>query len=163
MSASMSVLKLLWPFLKEMLLGDKTVGEALKTNKMRVLLLFLILGSFGMNLLVAPRLYAISSQYIELEREHKQLLGAGESTKGLQEKVDQLEGELVVAKKTIAKEDSDLAEARKQVKTLTDKLLDMVNNPPPCKPFTPVPKEPVKDRRNLLREQLEKMRKEEDG
>lgn len=72
----MSAFKLitfLFPFVKEMLLGEKTIREALKTNKMRVFLIGLILLSFFLNMTVIPRMIRISADYVLLDRKYKDL------------------------------------------------------------------------------------------
>jgi hypothetical protein len=60
-------LSFLFPFIKEMVLGDKTVKEALKTNKTRVLVLVLILASFAMNFWLVPKIIRISAYAVSLE------------------------------------------------------------------------------------------------
>lgn len=61
---------LLWPFLKELFLGKKTLGEALKTNKGRVFLIFAIVGSFAMNVWLIPNVIRISADYVELKHRY---------------------------------------------------------------------------------------------
>jgi hypothetical protein len=56
----------IWPFIKEMVLGDKTLKTTIITYKKRVLLITLIFISFGMNLFTIPRLFVISNQYLNL-------------------------------------------------------------------------------------------------
>lgn len=72
----MSAFKLitfLFPFIKEMILGEKTIKEALKTNKMRVFLIGLILLSFFLNMFTIPKLVKISADYVILDRKYKEL------------------------------------------------------------------------------------------
>ena len=64
------VLAFLWPFLREMILEKKTLGEALKTNKKKVLLIFVILASLGMNLFFIPKLVQISEDFIKLRQQN---------------------------------------------------------------------------------------------
>lgn len=72
----MSAFKLItfiFPFIKEMILGEKTIKEALKTNKMRVFLIGLILLSFFLNMFTIPKLVKISADYVILDRKYKEL------------------------------------------------------------------------------------------
>lgn len=72
----MSFFKLLpfiWPFVKELMLGDKTIIEAFKDNKKKVFMTAVIMLSFAINIFVIPKLLAISSQHVILQREHEQL------------------------------------------------------------------------------------------
>jgi outer membrane biosynthesis protein TonB len=63
----------LFPFIKEMILGEKSIKEALKTNKMRVFLIGLILLSFFLNMFTLPKLVKISADYVILDRKYKEL------------------------------------------------------------------------------------------
>lgn len=65
------VLAWLWPFIKEMVLGDKTFKEALDDNKKKVLLIILIFVSLGLNLFLVPRVVVISSNFLALEKENE--------------------------------------------------------------------------------------------
>lgn len=67
-------LRFLWPFLKEMVLGNKTLKEALKTNFWRVVLLAAIVVSVALNFFTIPRLLEISYAQVELKRKHSALL-----------------------------------------------------------------------------------------
>lgn len=64
---------LLWPFLKELFLGKKTLSEALKTNKGRVFLMAAIIGSVAMNLWLVPNIVRISTDYVELKHKYDDL------------------------------------------------------------------------------------------
>lgn len=68
------VLMFLWPFLKEMILGPKSVGQAIQTNKMKVLTLGVVLISFMLNFFMIPRLVAISSDYLTAKKEYEHVL-----------------------------------------------------------------------------------------
>jgi hypothetical protein len=71
--SSFKLIALLFPFVKEMILGEKTIREAIRTNKMRVFLIGLILLSFFLNLVVIPKLVKISADYVMLDRRYKDL------------------------------------------------------------------------------------------
>lgn len=166
MSAVVGTLKFLWPFLKEMVLGDKTMGQAIKTNKMRVLLLFLILGSFATNIVVVPRTYEISAQYLDLEREHKKAVDSGAENLKLSDQVKDLEGRLSLSQDSDKKNWTDLEASRKRVGELVQQIQDIIRNPPMCKPTTSTPAPPLnqpRSRFDALRDDLERIRKEEEG
>jgi hypothetical protein len=63
----------IWPFLREMVLGNKPILKAVRDNKKKLLFLALILFSFGMNFVMLPRLVSMSMQYIALEKKHNEL------------------------------------------------------------------------------------------
>jgi hypothetical protein len=67
-------LAFIWPFLKEMFLGDKTLKEAIKTNKMRVVIAVGILLSIAFNFVALPRLVTLTYDYVNLKRKHDELL-----------------------------------------------------------------------------------------
>lgn len=71
--SAFKLLTFLFPFIKEMILGEKTIKEALKTNKMRVFLIGLILLSFFLNMFTIPKLVRISADYVILDRKYKEL------------------------------------------------------------------------------------------
>lgn len=64
---------LLWPFLKELFLGKKTLREALKTNKGRVFIILAIIGSVVMNIWLVPNIVRISADYVELKHKYDTL------------------------------------------------------------------------------------------
>lgn len=70
---SYKLISLLFPFVKEMVLGEKTLREALKTNKMRVFLIFLIMFSFFCNIFFIPKLIRVSTDWVILEKKYKEL------------------------------------------------------------------------------------------
>jgi hypothetical protein len=63
------VLTLLWPFIKDMVLGDKTLAEAIKDNKKKVMLALMILFSLGLNFFLVSRLIIVSQNYVTLEKD----------------------------------------------------------------------------------------------
>lgn len=65
----------IWPFLKEMVLGSKSLSEAMKTNKLRVAFIAMIVLSIGMNFFTVTRLVVVSLDYIKLKREHEKVVG----------------------------------------------------------------------------------------
>lgn len=71
--SAFKLISFLFPFLKEMMLGEKTVREAFKTNKMRVVMLGLILLVFFGFAVTVPKLIRISADYVMLERKYHTL------------------------------------------------------------------------------------------
>lgn len=72
----MSIFKLLpfiWPFVKELILGNKTLTEAFKDNKKKVFLTIAIMLSFALNIFAIPKLITISGQHVILQREHDEM------------------------------------------------------------------------------------------
>lgn len=63
----------IFPFIKEMVLGEKTVRQALKTNKMKVLILGVIMLSFLMNMMLVPKYVKLAANYVGLEKKYKAL------------------------------------------------------------------------------------------
>jgi uncharacterized membrane protein len=72
---------LLWPFLKELFLGKKTLREALKTNKGRVFLIMMIIGSVVMNVWLIPNIVRISADYVDLKHKYDALKTQDEQPK----------------------------------------------------------------------------------
>lgn len=65
------ILVLLWPFLKEMLLDDKTIPEAMSKNKLRLIVVFFIIGSVILNFFTVPRLVHISAEFVALKKKYE--------------------------------------------------------------------------------------------
>lgn len=70
----LKVLGLFLPFIREMVLGGKSLKEAFKTNKMRVLIAALIVASITINFFGIPKFIAISADYVILNRKYNDLL-----------------------------------------------------------------------------------------
>jgi hypothetical protein len=64
--AGLKFITMIFPFIREMILGEKTLLEALKTNKLKVLLLAAIMASFALNVMAIPKLISISDHYVRL-------------------------------------------------------------------------------------------------
>jgi hypothetical protein len=56
-----------------MVLGEKTIREAVKTNKRKVFLMLLILFSFFLNLWSIPKIFRITDEYVKLEKKYAAL------------------------------------------------------------------------------------------
>jgi hypothetical protein len=68
------ILAFLWPFLKEMILGKKTIAESIKTNKKKVGLVFLVVGSLFLNMFTVQKLVIISEEYIKLQKKDNETI-----------------------------------------------------------------------------------------
>jgi hypothetical protein len=72
----MGVLKLvslLFPFVRDMLLGESSLSYALKTNKRRVLLLFLLMFCLGWTFYSIPRLVELAAEEVHLKHQVQDL------------------------------------------------------------------------------------------
>lgn len=63
----------MWPFLRELVIGKKTIAEAAKSHTGRLILLIFILSSFGLNGWAVPKVIAISKKYLTLEKSYNKL------------------------------------------------------------------------------------------
>lgn len=68
MSSALYIFRLLWPFLKELLLGGVTLKEGVRTQKKRVFLLFFVSGLIFMVFLILPKFYQLSQEHVKLEK-----------------------------------------------------------------------------------------------
>lgn len=69
----LKVLPYMWPFIREMVLGRKSLLAAVRDNKKKVFFITLIIVSFGLNFLTVPRLFSMSVQYVTLDKRYKEL------------------------------------------------------------------------------------------
>jgi hypothetical protein len=97
----------IWPFLKEMVLGNKSLAEAVKTNKLRVLFMALIVLSIGMNFFTVTRLVGLSLDYVTLKREHEKAIGVIRPKKPVEAVPVPVEPAIVPAAADEATDDSD--------------------------------------------------------
>lgn len=74
------IVAIFWPFLKEMILGDKTLPQAMRRHRGRLFILGMIFFSLFLNAFAVPRLLKISSDYVILNRKYQQLTHAPIST-----------------------------------------------------------------------------------
>jgi hypothetical protein len=68
-----NLVSLLFPFVRDMLLGESSLPYALKTNKLRVLLLFLLMFCLGWTLYSIPRLVEMAAEQVRLEHRVRDL------------------------------------------------------------------------------------------
>lgn len=69
----LKALKFLWPFFKELFLGDLSLKQAVQNHKLRVLGLGMVLMSVSLNMFTIPRLVTITRQHLELIRDYQEL------------------------------------------------------------------------------------------
>lgn len=149
----MSIIKVLmfiWPFIKEMVLGEKTMTDAARDNKMKVVMIFILLASIGMNMFTIDRLWNISKEYLALKREYATLV---EQSKKAPTKVEKPVPHEPLAIKSedpvFGEEDPPLKKGKKGKKSKPEK-----------QPPTPV--SDTADRYQKLREDFEKIKKREE-
>jgi hypothetical protein len=82
----MKIMSLLWPFIKEVVLGEKTVLETFKTNKKKLFGIALIIASIGLNYFAVSKVIVVSREYITLMKKYKALESSKQSpiTNGLE-------------------------------------------------------------------------------
>lgn len=90
-----NIVKLTWPFFKEMIIGKNSLRYAIRKNRVRVAFFFAVMLSFIVNWVVVPRLFMISSDYIKLEQELKATKETMAGYKDDKEMVDQSKIELL--------------------------------------------------------------------
>lgn len=67
MSSTLYIIRLVWPFLKELLLGGATLKEGMKTQKKMVFALFFICILTFLVVLIVPKFYQLSEAHKELQ------------------------------------------------------------------------------------------------
>uniref|UniRef100_A0AAU7PFG4 Uncharacterized protein n=1 Tax=Burkholderia phage vB_BgluM-SURPRISE13 TaxID=3159457 RepID=A0AAU7PFG4_9VIRU len=68
MSSAFYIFRLVWPFLKELVLGGVTLKEGMRTQRKRVFLLFFVSGLIFALFLIIPKFYQLSQEHIKLEK-----------------------------------------------------------------------------------------------
>lgn len=66
---TLSILRLLMPFIWEWMLGKQGLKEALRTNKRRVLVFLLVMASLGLNGFLTKRVVTLAAQNLELRNQ----------------------------------------------------------------------------------------------
>ena len=67
------IIKYLFPFLKEVILGRATLGEVYKYDKRRFWAFVLITTSISINAYLIPKFFSVSYDHIVLTKEYKRL------------------------------------------------------------------------------------------
>lgn len=80
LSLFVKMMPYLWPFIREMIFGKKSIWSAFRDNKKKVLFAVLVVFSIGLNFVLVPRSVQLSIQYVNLERKYIELQKAS-STK----------------------------------------------------------------------------------
>lgn len=154
------VLAFIWPFIKEMVLGDKTLKEAIQDNKTKVLFAGIVMLSFALNFFAVTRLVVISKDFVVLQKKYTA------STKLLEEMSHSLE-------KTKKKDPVPILEAKKDDPPL-DNVPDipLVTHAPPVATSTkPVIAKVIKkptvgpsnaDRYSKMKDNFDKIKERED-
>jgi hypothetical protein len=68
MSSAFYIFRLIWPFLKELVLGGVTLKEGMRTQRKKVFLLFFVSGLIFALFLIIPKFYQLSQEHIKLEK-----------------------------------------------------------------------------------------------
>lgn len=68
----MSILKLIFILIREMILGKLTFKQAFRENKVRLFFFFLVIVSFYLNYLTLPKIYKVTEQKVIMERSYKE-------------------------------------------------------------------------------------------
>lgn len=66
---TLSILRLLMPFIWEWMLGKQGLKEALRSNKRRVLVFLLVMASLGLNGFLTKRVVTLAAQNLELRNQ----------------------------------------------------------------------------------------------
>lgn len=67
MSSAFYIFRLVWPFLKEFVLGGVTLQEGMKTQKRRVYLLFFVSALIMLVFLIIPKFYQLYQEHSKLQ------------------------------------------------------------------------------------------------
>jgi hypothetical protein len=73
MLTAFKILTMLWPFIKEMLFGQKTVRQILQEHRGTVAVMVVIAALLAANLFITNRLVVISHDYLLLQKKYKTL------------------------------------------------------------------------------------------
>jgi len=65
------LISFIWPFLKEMILGDKTVTETVRANKLKTLFVFMGVLSLCLNFLLVQRLVILGKNHLHAVNQTK--------------------------------------------------------------------------------------------
>lgn len=86
MSATLYIFRLVWPFLKELLLGGLTLREGMRTQRKKVFLLFFVSALIIALFMVVPKFYILSQEHLKLEQSV-----TAANVKRLEDKIKELE------------------------------------------------------------------------
>lgn len=64
--------KIIFEFLREIILGKTTLKRAFKEHKLRLAFLVLVIVSFYLNYLTLPKLYQLTEQRVRIEESYKE-------------------------------------------------------------------------------------------
>jgi len=111
----LSILKWLWPFVKEMFLGKNSLRYALRKNRIRVFTALLVMASFVTNYYTLPKMVKYSDEQLTHEKELKKARADIETYKRAMLVVDS-------EKANLAKRDEEIKDLKEELETLkTDK------------------------------------------
>ena len=64
--------KIIFEFLREIILGKTTLKQAFRDHKLRLAFLVLVIVSFYLNYLTLPKLYQLTEQRVQIEESYKE-------------------------------------------------------------------------------------------
>jgi hypothetical protein len=68
------LIKPVWNFLREVILRNKSINDAFRTEKIRLILFCIVVSSISINVFLIPRVFQISKDYIDINKKYKDLL-----------------------------------------------------------------------------------------
>ncbi len=86
MSSALYIFRLVWPFLKELVLGSLSLKEGMRTQKKKVFLLFFVSGLIISIFLIIPKFYILYQEHAKLEKSVD-----ANNVKRLQDRIKELE------------------------------------------------------------------------
>lgn len=113
----LSLLKLAWPFIKEMILGRNSLRYALRKNRVRLAFFLAVILSFVLNWVTIPRLFTISNNYIVMEREFKATRETLETYKDDKDAIDQTKAEVLALRAKVKELEDAAGKACPETKT----------------------------------------------
>ena len=129
MSATLYIFRLVWPFLKELLLGGLTLKEGMRTQKRKVFILFFVSGLIISLFLIIPKFYTLSQEHIKLEQSV-----TAANVKRLQDRITELEGKAPLPP----------GDGKEPVEATTGPVTE---TPPPVPPEPKKPKPPARPKK----------------
>ena len=143
MSATLYIFRLVWPFLKELLLGGLTLREGMRHQRKKVFLLFFVSALIIALFMIIPKFYILSQEHIKLE---KSVTAA--NVKRLEDKITELEAKTRAAP-VIVPIDPDIPPPKVvPPPVVLPELKKPIRSPKSPKPIEPVSKPPGDDLSN---------------
>lgn len=130
----LNIIKLIWPFVKEMIIGKNSLRYAIRKNRIRVAFFFCVILSFVINWVTVPKLFIISANHVKLEQELK---ATRETMAGYVEDkalVDQAKEELILLRAKVKELEDKKHRVVENIKPAATEKVDGNNNTPSVTP-----------------------------